>query len=46
MAIISDRLSYGCQHLEWLKKEEKKKALEEAKAKAEVKKETKTKAKK
>ena len=24
MAIISDRLSYHCQHLEWLKKEEKK----------------------
>ena len=46
MAIISDRLSYRCQHLEWLKKEEKKKALEEAKAKAEVKKETKAKAKK
>ena len=38
IAIISDRLSYGCQHLEWLKKEEKRKALEEAKAKAEDKK--------
>ena len=38
MAIISDRLSYQCQHLEWLKKEEKKKALEEAKAKKEEKK--------
>ena len=36
MSIISDRLSYGCQHLEWLKKEEQKKALEEAKAKAEA----------
>ena len=36
MAIISDRLSYQCQHLEWLKKEEKKKALEEAKVKEEV----------
>ena len=43
IAIISDRLSYGCQHLEWLKKEEKRKALEEAKAKAEAKAETKKK---
>ena len=37
IAIYSDRLSYGCQHLEWLKKEEKRKAKEEAKAKAEAK---------
>ena len=36
MAIYSDRLSYRCQHLEWLKREEKRKALEEAKAKAEA----------
>lgn len=36
IAIVSDRLSYGCQHLEWLKREEKRKALEEAKAKAEA----------
>ena len=36
IAIVSDRLSYGCQHLEWLKKEEKRKALEEAKAKKEA----------
>jgi len=43
MAIISDRLSYQCQHLEWLKKEEKKKALEEAKAKEEVNAKAKTK---
>ena len=37
MAIISDRLSYGCQHLEWLKKEAKVKAEAEAKAKEEAK---------
>ena len=36
IAIYSDRLSYRCQHLEWLKREEKRKALEEAKAKAEA----------
>ena len=36
IAIYSDRLSYHCQHLEWLKKEEKRKAKEEAKAKAEA----------
>ena len=43
MAIISDRLSYQCQHLEWLKKEEKRKAKEEAKAKENVKTEEKAK---
>ena len=37
MAIISDRLSYGCQKLEWEKKEAARKAEEEAKAKAEAK---------
>ena len=36
IAIYSDRLSYRCQHLEWLKREEKRKALEEAKAKTEA----------
>ena len=36
IAIYSNRLSYRCQHLEWLKKEEKRKAKEEAKAKAEA----------
>ena len=36
IAIYSDRLSYRCQHLEWLKREEKRKALEEAKAKEEA----------
>ena len=36
MAIISDRLSYGCQKLEWEKKEAARKAEEEARAKAEA----------
>lgn len=36
MAIISDRLSYGCQKLEWEKKEAARIAEEEAKAKAEA----------
>ena len=35
MAIISDRLSYGCQKLEWEKKEAARIAEEEAKEKAE-----------
>ena len=34
IAIFSDRLSYHCQHLEWLKREEKRKAKEEAERKA------------
>ena len=37
MAIISDRLSYGCQELEWKKKEAARIAEEEAKAKEEAK---------
>ena len=37
MAIISDRLSYGCQKLEWEKKEAARIAEEEAKAKEEAK---------
>ena len=36
MAIISDRLSYGCQKLEWEKKEAARIAEEEGKAKAEA----------
>ena len=36
IAIISDRLSYGCQKLEWEKKEAARIAEEEAKAKAEA----------
>ena len=44
IAIYSDRLSYRCQHLEWVKREEKRKALEEAKAEAKALEEAKAKA--